>query len=393
MANQKSILEQNVFMWAMVRIRETGAVRRPITMANSYRLPEDTTKLNWSLSDADLLVYTRNTSANQLYLEERLASLEGGESCVALGSGVSCLAGIFFTFLNKNSHVICSNICYIGVYRLLHDYYPEKYGIETTFVDTSKLEEIKKAIRPNTSLIHIETPGNPTTRVSDIAEIAKIARSIGALLVVDSTSASPFLQKPLELGADLVVHSLTKYINGHGDCMGGAVIGRKELIGKIKSEAMVNLGAVISPFHSWLIMRGMVTLPMRMKQHCESAMKVAEFFESYPSVKFVSYPGLKSHPQHDIAKKQMTMFSGVLSFALKADVDTHIKFINSLELIIPAVSIGHDDSLIVYIGSDDERIQFYPDEYKDGFFRFSIGLESTDDIVNDLKQALRKCGL
>lgn len=371
--------------------KETGAIRRPITMANSYRLPEDASRLNWS--DPNQLVYTRNTSANQIYLQEKLAALEGGEDCAVLGSGVSALAGVFFTFLEQNAHVICSNVSYIAVYRLLNEYFPDKYGIETSLVDTSNLQEIKQALRPNTKIIHIETPGNPTTRVSDIAEIAKIAKSAGALLTVDSTFATPFLQQPLALGADLVIHSLTKYINGHGDAMGGAIIGRNELIDKIKRQAMVNLGGIISPFNAWLIMRGVVTLPLRMKQHSKTALQVAQFLESYSAVDFVAYPGLKSHPQHEIAKKQMTMFSGVMAFGLKADVATHNQFVNSLELIVPAVSIGHDESLIVYTGPDDERNHFYPPQFSNGHLRFSIGLESAEDIINDLKQAFAKCGL
>ncbi|WP_026884054.1 trans-sulfuration enzyme family protein [Clostridium akagii] len=371
--------------------KETGAIRRPLTMANSYLLPEDASTLNWS--DPNNLVYTRNTSANQIYLQERLASLEGGEDCVVLASGVSALAGVFFTFLDKNSHVICSNVSYIAVYRLLNEYFPEKYGIETTLVDTSNLNEIKEALRPNTKLIHIETPGNPTTRISDIEEISKIAKGAGALLSVDSTFASPFLQKPLELGADLVIHSLTKYINGHGDAMGGAVIGKGKLIDKIKREAMVNLGGTISPFNAWLITRGVVTLPLRMKQHSESALKVAKFLESYPGIEFVAYPGLTSHPQHETAKKQMSMFSGVISFGLKGDVKTHNKFVNSLKIIISAVSIGHDESLIVYTGPEDERNHFYPEEFKNGHLRFSVGLEEADDIINDLRQAFEKCRL
>lgn len=371
--------------------KETGAIRRPITMANSYRLPEDASSLNWS--DPNQLVYTRNTSANQIYLQEKLAALEGGEDCVVLGTGVAALSGVFFTFLEKDAHIICSNVSYVAVYRLLKEYFPDKYGIETTLVDTSNLEEIKQALRPNTKIIHIETPGNPTTRVSDIAEIAKLAKFVGALLTVDSTFASPFLQQPLALGADLVIHSLTKYINGHGDAMGGAVIGRRELIDKIKRQAMVNLGGAISPFNAWLIMRGVVTLPLRMKQHSDSALQVARFLEAHPAVDFIAYPGLESHPQHEIAKKQMTMFSGVIAFGLKADVDTHNKFVNSLNVIVPAVSIGHDESLIVYTGPNDERNHFYPPEFKNGHFRFSIGLESPEDIINDLKQAFERCGL
>lgn len=372
--------------------KETGAIRRPITMANSYRLPDDASSLNWS--DPNNLIYTRTTSANQIYLQQRLASLENGEDCVVLASGVAALAGVFFSFLGQDSHVICTDVSYIAVYRLLNEYLPEKYGVEVSLVDTTDIDAIQKAVRPNTKLIHIETPGNPTTRVSDIARIADIAHQAGALLSVDSTFASPYLQRPLDLGADLVVHSLTKYINGHGDAMGGAVIGKKELIDKIKMEAMVNVGGVISPFNAWLIMRGVITLPLRMKQHSESAQKVAEFLESSPAVTFVAYPGLESHPQHDIAKKQMSLYSGVLSFGIKGDVALNNKFVNSLKLIISAVSLGHDESLIVYTGPDDERIGYYPETFrKHGFHRLSVGLESANDLIADLKQAFKVCRL
>ncbi len=289
--------------------------------------------------------------------------------------------------------MVCSDVSYIAVYRLLHQYLPEKYNIEATLVDTADLDALRKAVRPNTKLIHIETPGNPTTRISDIAEIAKIAKQAGALLSVDSTFASPYLQHPLALGADLVIHSLTKYINGHGDSLGGAVIGRRELIDKIKRQAMVNLGGIISPFNAWLIMRGVVTLPLRMRQHSESALKIARYLEANPAVKFVYYPGLESHPQHEIAKKQMSLYSGIIAFALRADPAAHNKFVNSLKIIIPAVSLGHDESLIVFTGPDDERNHFYPQEFSGGHLRFSVGLEDADDLIADIEQALAQAGL
>lgn len=372
--------------------RETGAIRRPLTMANSYKLPEDASTLNWS--DTSLLVYSRNSGANQIYLQQKLAAIEGAEDAVALASGVAALSGVFFTFLEQDAHVVCSNVSYIAVYRLLHELFPEKYGIETTLVDTADLDAVRRAVRPNTKLIHIETPGNPTTRITDIATVAEIAHQAGALLSVDGTFASPYLQHPLELGADLVVHSLTKYINGHGDSLGGAVLGRKELIDRIRAQAMVNLGGAISPFNAWMITRGIVTLPLRMRQHSESALKIARYLEQNPAVAFVAYPGLESHPQHEIAKKQMHGgYSGVLSFGLKADPDTHNRFINSLKIIIPAVSLGHDESLIVYTGPDDERNHFYPEEFQKGHLRFSVGLEDADDLIADIGQALAKVGL
>jgi methionine-gamma-lyase len=231
-------------------------------------------------------------------------------------------------------------------------------------------------------------------KISDIRAIADIAHENGALLSVDNTFASPFNQRPVELGADLCVESLTKYINGHGDAMGGAVIGEREIIDQIRSQAMVNLGGAISPFNAWLIMRGAVTLPLRMRQHNENAIKTAEYLESLECVSFVAYPGLKSHRLHETAKNQMTNgFGGVLSFALKADHDTHNKFVSHLKVITSAVSLGHDESLIVFLGEDDERQYLYPEEFHSGFFRFSVGLEDVEDIIGDIRQALEKCML
>lgn len=371
--------------------KDTGAIKRPITMANSYELPYDPTDINWSSAEKSL--YTRNGGSNQRYLQEKIASLENGEDCVVLASGVAALSSVFFTLLNAGDHVIFSNVTYIAVYRLLTDLFKNKYNVETTIVDTGDLEAIKKAIRPNTKLIHIETPGNPTLKISDIQEIAKIAHQNDILLSVDNTFASPYNQRPIELGADIVVESLTKYINGHGDAMGGAVISKKEIIDKIRADAMINLGGAISPFNAWLIMRGAVTLPLRMRQHNENALKVAKFLKSLDVVSFVAYPGLETDKGYQVAKKQMSGFSGMLSFGLKADHDTHNKFISKLKVITSAVSLGHDESLIVFLGEDDERQYLYPDEFKNGFFRFSVGIEDAEDIIGDIKQALNEVGL
>ena len=372
--------------------RETGAIKRPITMANSYELPYDPTDMNWS--DAGGNLYTRNGGSNQKYLQEKLASLEGGEDCIVLASGVAALSGLFFALLESGDHVIFSSITYIAVYRLLNELFKNKFSVETTIVDVTDLEEVKKAVRPNTKLIHIETPGNPTLSVSDIQAIAAIAHQNGAYLSVDNTFASPFNQRPAELGADFTVESLTKYINGHGDAMGGAIIGKKERLDLIRAQSQINLGGTISPFNAWLIMRGAVTLPLRMAKHNQNAQVVAEWLEKQPCVSFVAYPGLKSHKGHEIAKKQMSPgFGGVLSFGLKADHDTHNQFVSHLKVITSAVSLGHDESLIVFIGENDERQYLYPEEFHNGFFRFSVGIEDAEDIIGDLQQALSKVNL
>ncbi len=372
--------------------KETGAIERPITMANSYVLPYDPSTVNWSSAD-DKPLYTRNGGANQMYLQERLALLEGGEAAVVLSSGVAALSGTFFSLLKSGDHVIFSDVTYIAVYRLLNELFNNKFEVETTILDTSDLDAIKKAIKPNTKLIHIESPGNPTLKITDIEAVAKIAHEHNILLSVDNTFSSPFNQKPLELGADIVIESLTKYINGHGDAMGGAVIAKKEIIDKIKAQAMVNLGGTISPFNAWLIMRGSSTLPLRMEQHNKNGQAVAEYLESLPCVTFVAYPGLKSFKGHDIAKKQMKGFSGMLSFGIKADHDKHNEFVSHLKLITSAVSLGHGASLIAFLGEDDERQYLYPEEFHNGFFRMSVGTEDAKDIISDLEQAFKAVGL
>lgn len=368
---------------------ETGAIKRPITMANSYELPYDPSDLNWSSADKNL--YTRNGGSNQQYLQEKLASLEGGEDCIVLASGVAALSGLFFALLESGDHVIFSSVTYIAVYRLLNELFKNKFNVETTIVDTSDLDAVRAAVKPNTKLIHIETPGNPTLAISDIRSIAEIAHKNGALLSVDNTFASPFNQRPIELGADFTVESLTKYINGHGDAMGGAIIGKKEYLDIIRSQSQVNLGGTISPFNAWLIMRGSVTLPLRMKQHNGNALKVARYLKTVKGVSFVAYPGLEDHPGHDVAASQMSPgFGGVLSFGLNADHDTYNRFVSHLRVITSAVSLGHDESLIVFLGEDDERQYLYPKEFHNGFFRFSVGIEDVEDIIEDLRQAFEK---
>lgn len=369
--------------------KDTGAIKRPLTMGNCYELPYDPSSLNWS--SAGKALYTRNGGVNQQYLQQKIAALEGTEDSVVLASGVAALSGVFFAFLKSGDHVVCSKVTYIAVYRLLTEQLKEKYGIEATLVDTADLEAVKAAIRPNTKLIHIETPGNPTIGITDIAEIAHIAHEKGILFSVDNTFASPYHQQPAELGADLTVESLTKYINGHGDALGGSVAGKKELIDKIRADAMVNLGGAISPFNAWLIMRGAVTLPLRMRQHSESALQVAKFLKSLSAVRFVAYPGLESDRGHTAAAKQMKHgFSGMIAFGLNGDADSHNRFVSHLKVITSAVSLGHDESLIVFLGPDDERQYLYPEEFHGGFFRFSVGLEDADDIINDIRQALEQ---
>ncbi|WEO75764.1 aminotransferase class V-fold PLP-dependent enzyme [Cryobacterium sp. SO2] len=366
----------------------TGAVRTPIVMANSYALPEDPSSISWSGTDVPL--YTRNSGVNQLGLQNKLALVERGEDAVALASGVAALHAVFFTFLRTGDHVVVSDVAYEATFKLFRELLPEKFGIQATFVDTADPAAVRAALRPETRLVHVEAIANPTTRVADIAAIAAITRAAGVLLSVDSTFTPPPVLRPLELGADLVVHSLTKYVNGHGDAMGGAVIGSRALIQRIKSEAMVDVGGVISPFNAWLIMRGSVTLPLRMRQHTASAQLVAEFLAGDPRVAYVAYPGLPTHPQHQVALRQFQHgFGGMLAFAIDGDPATQNRFVAALRVITSAVSLGHDESLIVHVSGTGPRAAYYPDEFQRlGHLRLSVGLEDADDLIGDLSAAL-----
>lgn len=369
---------------------DSGAVRTPIVMANSYLLPEDPSGMDWST--ADRLVYTRNGALNQTALQDKLAALEDGAAAAVFATGVAALHGMFFTLLRPGDHVVVSDVTYEAVWRLFDELLPERMGVEATFVDASDPAAVAEAMRENTKLVHVEVIANPTTRVADIAALAEIAHDGGALLSVDSTFTPPPLYRPLADGADLVIHSLTKYINGHGDAMGGAVIGGSELVARVRGDALVDVGGIISPFNAWLIMRGSVTLPLRLRQQVDSAAKVAQWLSEQDDIAYVAYPGLQSHPQHDLARRQFGDFGfgGVLAFALDGDSDLQNRFVAALRIATSAVSIGHDETLIVHVGpSGRGGAEHYPDEFQTfGHLRLSVGLEDPDDLIADFAQAL-----
>lgn len=371
----------------------TGAIRTPLVFANSYALPEDPSTIDWS--GTDVPIYTRNSGVNQLGLQAKLAALEEAEDAVALASGVAALHAVFFTFLRSGDHVVVADVTYEATWRLWDQLLPAKYGIEATFVDVADLDAVRAAIRPNTRIVHIETIGNPTTKVADVAGIAGIAHEAGALLSVDSTFTPPPLYRPLADGADLVVHSLTKHINGHGDAMGGAVLGSRELIHRVKDEAMVDVGGIISPMNAWLITRGAITLPLRLRQQLATAERLAAFLEADPRIAYVAYPGLASHPQHELAARQFggRGYGGVMSFALDGPPELQNRFVAALELITSAVSLGHDESLIVHVGTSGPRVAAYPEPFRRlGHLRFSVGLEDPEDLEADLSAALDAVG-
>jgi len=380
---------------------DTKAIRRPIHMANSYEYPTDLTELLETLSwdHLDKFQYTREHSPTPRHLEERLALLEGGEDCIVAASGMGAIAAAFFTLLNAGDHIVASEVSYTGTQKLLGFHLP-RFGVDVSLVDTTDPEEVHRAVREDTKVVYVETPGNPVVGISDIEKISDMAHGVGATMIVDSTWSGLSNQRPLALGADLVVHSATKYINGHGDALGGAVIGPKKILADIREYGIVHLGACISPFNAWLILRGSVTLPMRMEKHSQNALAVASFLESHPKVKSVTYPGLKSHPGYKLASKQMKAPSGMLNFNLKAEMMAHFDLLKGLQLITHAVSLGHDQSLMVYIPTEfffedmvvfnDAQKEKYAALMGEGIFRFSVGIEDSADIIADLSQALEK---
>lgn len=346
----------------------------------------------------DGFVYARLSNPTVKQLEDKLAALEGAESCQCYASGMAASSALLLGRLSQSDHLAISDTNYVGTAELVRDSLP-RFGIAVTPVDTSDLNMVAAAIRPETKMLWIETPANPIMRLSDIAALVKLARDKGVRdVVVDSTFASPIATRPLELGSDFVVHSLTKYIGGHGDAMGGAVLGRKADLDALNLEATVHYGGVLSPFNAWLILRGAATLPIRMRAHEETALAVARFLESHARVKRVFYPGLASHPQHDLAKRQMANFSGMMTFLVEDGPALAQRMVKNLKIIHYAVSLGHHRSLVYYIPTADlmrstfrhegEALARYRAFAGDGLFRFSVGLEDAADLCADLDAVL-----
>ena len=344
-------------------------------------------------------IYARQSNPTVKQLEEKLAALEGGEAAQAFGSGMAASHALIAGRLSKGDHLIISDSNYVGTAELVRDSLP-RFGIEVSLADTSDPRDVESKIRPETKMLWIETPANPIMRLSDIAQLSKLARAAGLRdVVVDSTFATPIATRALELGADFVVHSLTKYIGGHGDAMGGAVIGRKQDLDSLNLEATVHYGGVLSPFNAWLILRGAATLPLRMRAHEENALAVARFLEGHKCVKQVIYPGLASHPQHELARKQMRNFSGMMTFQPEGNgTEIAQRMIERFEVIHYAVSLGHHRSLIYWIPTDalmassfkleGDALKRYRAFAGDGVFRFSVGIEEVQDICGDLERVL-----
>ncbi|THV16547.1 trans-sulfuration enzyme family protein [Rhizobium rhizophilum] len=378
----------------------TGAIAPNVSMSvNNVLMPGDGAFSADGVADlADLpYLYARWTNPTVRQLEQRLAGLEGAEDALATATGMAAIAGTLFTFLKAGDHLVVSDVCYAGAVELTQRVLPD-FGIEVTPVNMARLDLVEAAMRQNTRLVHCESPVNPILRMVDLEALARIAHRHGALISVDSTFATPVATRPLSLGVDLVIHSLTKFINGHGDVLGGAVIGRKELIARIRGRAGVYLGASLSAQSAWLIMRGIDTLYPRLRMASDSALAVATFLEGHPEVERVIYPGLASHPQHDLAKRQMDVFGGMIAFRTRNPKAAAERLATRLRVAHYAFSLGHQRSLVVLLDTEEmmtstfrltgEALTDYRAYASDGLFRLSIGLETTGDIIADLDQAL-----
>ncbi|KAA3521034.1 aminotransferase class V-fold PLP-dependent enzyme [Agrobacterium tumefaciens] len=342
-------------------------------------------------------LYARWTNPTVRQLEQRMAAIEGADDSFATATGVAAIAATFLTFLKSGDHLIVSDVCYAGANELARRILPD-YGVEVTAVNMSSLEDVAAAFRPNTRLVHCESPCNPILRLTDLAEIATLAHARGALISVDSTFATPVATRPLALGVDLVIHSLTKFINGHGDALGGIVCARKELVEKIRGRAGVYLGASLSAMNAWLIMRGIDTLFPRIRMASASAGRIAEFLSNHPKITGVGYPGLASHPQHTLAKRQMDVFGAIVTFQVEDRKKVALRLAERLKVAHYAFSLGHQRSIVVLLDTDEmmsstyqltgEQLEDYRRFAGDGVFRLSVGLEAVDDLIADLDQAI-----
>ena len=354
----------------------TGAVTPPIHMSTTFeRAPDGSFPTGF--------VYSRSGNPNRSALEECVASLEGGAAAAAFSSGMAAIASVFQT-LAPGDHVIAPQDLYHGTAKLLNETFA-RWQLRTSYVDMTDPDNVRREVNGSTRLILIETPSNPLLKITDVAAVADIAHRHGITCVCDNTWATPVLQRCIDLGADLVVHSTTKYLGGHGDVTGGAVVAARDdaLFGELR-RIQQDGGAVPSPFDCWLILRGIRTLPYRIRAHAENAARIASFLDSHPNVAQVFYPGLEGHPGHDVARRQMGRFGGMLSFRVRGGLDAAFRVAARTALFTRATSLGSYESLIEHRASIEGPDSLTPND----LLRVSVGLENADDLIADLRQAL-----
>lgn len=338
-------------------------------------------------------IYSRLGNPTNTVLENKLALLEGGEAAMSMSSGMGAITSAIWSVVEAGDHIIASKTLYGCTFAYLK-HGITKFGVEVTFVDSSDVNNVKAAMKENTKLIYLESPANPNLTISDIKAISNIAHEKeGCMVIVDNTFCTPYIQKPLELGADAVVYSGTKFLNGHGDVVCGFVVGSKEFIDKVRLFGVKDMtGSVMSPFDAYLVIRGMKTLPIRMDKHCQNAMEIAKFLSHHRAVSKIYYPGLKTFPQYDLAKKQMTLPGAIISFEINGGLEEGKKVIDSTKLCTLAVSLGDAETLIQHPASmthspysQEERLEA---GIKDNLIRLAVGLENIEDIIEDLDNAL-----
>ncbi|WP_255168446.1 trans-sulfuration enzyme family protein [Natrononativus amylolyticus] len=371
---------------------EAGDVTSPIHLASTYAFPGLDTEMSLEDVDPDAgeFVYSRLSNPTRHALESRLAALEGGEHAMAFSSGTAAIFTTALSCVEPGDHVVAFDDLYAGTRRMLEDVFEARLGVEVSFVDATETAAVEDAMRSETELVWMETPTNPTLALCDVAAIAEVADEYDATFGVDNTFASPYFQRPLELGADVVAHSTTKYLNGHSDSVGGAVVTNDDdLAEELRFQQQVGVGDMLAPFDSYLLLRGLKTLPMRMREHERNATAVAEFLEGREEVSRVYYPGLESHPQHDLAREQMDGFGGILSFELEGDIDDAKRFLEALSEFTLAVSVGGVESLIeLPAGMTHEPLA--PEQraalgISDTLIRVSVGVEGLEDLLADLE--------
>lgn len=370
-----------------------GSVAPPIYQTSTFKFSSAEEGAKRFSGEEPGYIYTRLGNPTTTALQEAVTILEKGSDALATASGMAAVSTIYMTFLEAGAHMIASEAIY-GPSRVVMEKEFSRFGVEFDFVDTSNIDNVKNAIKPNTKLIFIETPANPTIKLTDIKACADIAHSNGAILAVDNTFMSPILQNPFDFGTDIVIHSMTKYINGHTDVVSGILVfNNKDLLMRTR-KVLLNIGGTIDPHQAWLVLRGLRTLSLRVRKAQENAQIIAEFLENHPKVEWVRYPGLPSHPQHELAKKQMHGFGSMISFDVIGGVDGGRTVMNNVELAILAVSLGGYETLIQHPASMTHSSMNQQDRIDagitDGLVRISIGCEDVQDIQDDLDNCLRK---
>lgn len=368
-----------------------GEHSEPIFPTSSYVFPSAAEAAARFSGESQGNIYSRFTNPTVRTFEQRLAALEGGDSCVATASGMAAILSTCIALLKTGDHVVSSRSIF-GTTVVLFNKYLQPFGVETTFVDLTDLDAWKNAIKPETKILFLETPSNPLTEIADLKALADLAHENDCLLVVDNCLCTPVLQQPLKLGADIVIHSATKYIDGQGRAVGGAVVGNKELVGETVFGFLRTAGPTLSPFNAWIFLKGLETLSLRMKAHSTNALELAEYLEQHNSVNKVHYSGLKSHPQYALASQQQFAGSGVLSFEVNGGKEAAWKLIDSTRLLSITANLGDAKSTITHPAttthgrlSDEERKNA---GISDGLIRISVGLESIVDIKSDIEKGL-----